>query len=146
MAEPYLLEVLSSEYDLKKVAAMVKTRISVMTEIKEQIKFFAEFPEYTTNLYTNKKAKCTSETSLVVLEDILPVLEKIDDFHNEALFDILSSYAQEKNVKLNHVIWPVRVAVSGKMVTLGEATEIMEILGKEESISRIAKGKELLES
>ena len=35
------------------------------------------------------------------------------------------------------MMWPIRTAVSGKQMTPGGATELMALLGKEESIARI---------
>ena len=51
----------------------------------------------------------------------------------------------KKGFKTGYVMWPIRTAVSGKQSTPGGATEIMEILGKEESIKRIHAAIEKLE-
>ena len=55
-------------------------------------------------------------------------------------------YVQEKGIKNGQALWPVRTAVSGKQMTPGGAFEIMEILGKEESLRRIRVGIEKLEA
>ena len=85
-------------------------------------------------------------TSLKVLKDVLPILEAQEDFSNDALFAALSAYVSETGVKTGFVMWPVRTAVSGKQMTPAGATEIMEVLGKEESLKRIRKGIEMLEA
>ena len=90
--------------------------------------------------------KTTTESSLTVLKDLLPVLEKQEDYSNDVLYELLLSYVSEKGCKNGYVFWPVRTAVSGKQMTPAGATEIMELLGKEESIARIKKGITLLES
>ncbi|KMZ53236.1 glutamate--tRNA ligase [Dorea sp. D27] len=144
MAEPYLKEAVTKDYDLKKIAALVKTRIEIFPDINEQIDFFEELPEYDTAMYCHKKMKTNEENSLEVLTDILPVLEAQDDYSNDALFGVLKGYVDEKGCKVGYVMWPVRTAVSGKQNTPGGATEIMEILGKEESLKRIRRGIELL--
>ncbi len=144
MAEPYIKEVITKDLDLKKIAAMVKTRIEVFTDIKEHIDFFETLPEYDTAMYTHKKMKTNEETSLEVLKDILPRLEAQDDYSNDALYALLCDYVAEKEVKNGYVMWPIRTAVSGKQMTPGGATELMELLGKEESLNRIRKGIELL--
>ena len=95
-------------------------------------------------MYTHKKMKTNEETSLAVLKDILPVLEKQEDYSNDALYAMLCDYVAEKGCKNGYVMWPIRTAVSGKQMTPGGATELMEILGKEESIARVKKGIELL--
>ena len=144
MAEPYIKEAVARDCDLKKIAALVKTRIEVFPDIREQIDFFEELPEYDTSMYCHKKMKTNEENSLEVLRDLLPILEEQEDFSNDALFETLKKYVDEKGVKTGFVMWPVRTAVSGKQTTPGGATEIMEILGKEESLRRIRKGIELL--
>ena len=144
MAKPYIAEVVTKDYDLKKIASLVQSRIEVFTDIKEHIDFFEELPEYDTAMYVHKKMKTNEETSLEVLKDMVPLLEAQEDFSNDALFTLLKGYVDEKGVKVGYVMWPVRTAVSGKQNTPGGATELMEILGKEESLRRIRKGIELL--
>lgn len=144
MAEPYIREVIKKDLDLKKIAAMVKTRIEVLPDIAGHIDFFEELPEYDISMYTHKKMKSTAETSLQVLTDVLPLLEAQEDYSNDALYETLSKYVEEKGVKTGFVMWPIRTAVSGKQMTPAGATEIMEVLGKEESLARIRKGMEKL--
>ena len=145
MARPYIEEVVTKDYDLKKIASLVRTRIEVFPDIREQIDFFEELPLYDTAMYCHKKMKTNEEKSLEVLKDVLPRLEQQEDFSNDALFTVLKGYVDEKGFKTGYVMWPVRTAVSGKQNTPGGATEIMEILGKEESLARIRRGIELLE-
>lgn len=146
MAKPYIKEVITKNYDLKKIAALVKTRIEIFPDIKEQIDFFEKLPEYDTAMYCHKKMKTNEETSLEVLKEVLPILEAQDNYSNDALYNTLKKYIEEKGYKNGYVMWPVRTAVSGKQNTPGGATEIMEVLGKEESLCRIRKGIELLET
>ena len=145
MAEPYLKEAVKKDYDLKKIAAMVKTRIEIFPDIKEHVDFFDALPDYDVAMYTHKKMKTNAETSLAVLKDLLPRLEAQEDYTNDALYAVLSAYVEEKGYKNGYVMWPVRTAVSGKQMTPGGATELMEVLGKEESLARIRKGIEMLE-
>ena len=98
MALPYIKEVITKDYDLKKIAHMVQTRIEIFPDIRDHIDFFEELPEY----------------------------------------------VEQKGCKNGYVMWPIRTAVSGKQMTPGGATELMEVLGKEESLARIRKGIELL--
>ena len=144
MAKPILEEVITKPYDLEKIAGLVQTRIEVLTDIKEQIDFFEELPEYDTALYVHKKMKTTPETSLEVLKELLPIFEEQEDYSNEALYATLMEYIEGKGCKNGFAMWPLRTAVSGKQSTPGGATEIMEILGKEESVHRIEVGIELL--
>lgn len=144
MALPYIKEVVTKDYDLKKIARMVQTRIEIFPDIKEHIDFFEELPDYDIDMYTHKKMKTNPETSLEVLNDVVPILLSCDDFSNDSLFETLKAYATEKGYKIGYVMWPIRTAVSGKQMTPGGATELMEVFGKEESIARIKKGIEKL--
>nr|WP_318683239.1 glutamate--tRNA ligase [uncultured Acetatifactor sp.] len=146
MALPYLTEAITKPLDLKKIAAMVKTRIEVFPDIPSHVDFFEELPEYDPAMYTHKKMKTTAESSLEVLRETLPILEEQQDYSNDGLYQRLLAYVEEKGCKNGYVMWPIRTAVSGKQMTPAGATEIMEILGKEESLARIRRGIELLEN
>ncbi|MDO4327631.1 MAG: glutamate--tRNA ligase [bacterium] len=145
MAEPYLKESITKNLDLRKIAAMVKTRIEVFPDIAGHVDFFEKLPEYDPQMYVHKKMKTTKESSLQVLKDLLPILEATNDYSNDSLYQTLSEYVKEKGYKNGYVMWPVRTAVSGKQMTPAGATEIMEVLGKEESLCRIRKAIALLE-
>ena len=145
MAEPYLKEAIQKPLDLKKIAEMVKTRIEIFPDIAGLVDFFEELPEYDPAMYAHKKMKTTKESSLEVLSEVLPLLEEQEDYSNDALYALLLSYVEKKGCKNGYVMWPIRTAVSGRQMTPAGATEIMEILGKEESLSRIRTGIELLQ-
>ncbi|MEE3496647.1 MAG: glutamate--tRNA ligase, partial [Butyrivibrio sp.] len=151
---PYIVDALKEEGDsvlssddtkLKQIANMVKTRIEIWPDIADMVKFFAKLPEYDTAIYSHKKMKTNEETSLKVLKEVLPLLEAHDDYTNDALYALLSDYIKTNEYKNGYVLWPVRIAVSGKEMTPCGATELMEVIGKEETINRIKKGIELLE-
>lgn len=146
MAEPYLKKAVTKDLDLKKIAAMVKTRIEVFPDIADHVDFFEALPEYSVDLYTHKKMKTNSETSFQVLKDVLPILEAQEDFSNDALYASLAAYVEKAGVKTGYVMWPIRIAVSGKQMTPAGATEIMEVLGKDESLDRIRRAIALLEA
>ena len=145
-AELFLKEALTKDVDLKKIAAMVKTRIEVFPDIPGLVDFFENVLEYDIEMYTHKKMKTDAASSLTVLKEILPVLEGVDDYSNDNLYQTLVDFAQEKGYKNGYVLWPVRTALSGKQMTPAGATEILEILGKEESLSRIAQAIAKLEA
>ena len=137
MALPYLKETITKDLDFHKIAAMVKTRIEVFPDIKDHVDFFEKVPEYETSMYVHKKMKTNEETSLQVLSEVQPLLQAQEDFSNDALFEMLSAYAKEHGYKVGYVMWPIRTALSGKQMTPAGATEILEVLGKEESLVRI---------
>ena len=146
MAKPYIQQTIHRDLDLRKIAGMVQTRIEYFPDIAPLIDFFEEVPEYDPSMYRHKKMKTTEESSLTVMKEVLPVLEAQDNYTNDALYERLLAFAQEKGYKNGQVMWPIRTALSGKQMTPAGATEILEVLGKEESIRRIQNGIALLET
>ena len=146
LATPYLEEVITKELDLRKIAELVKTRIELLPQIKDHIDFFEELPDYDVAIYTHKKMKTNSENSLEVLKEILEVLKDFNDWTVEGLHDKIMEYIKEKGIKNGQGLWPIRTAVSGKQSSPGGAFEIMDILGKDESLRRIQIGIEKLEA
>ena len=143
-ALPYMKQAVTRDYDFHKMAEMVRTRIEVFPDIPEMLDFFEKVPEYDSSMYVHKKMKSTLETSLTVLRETLPILEAQEDYSNDGLFTVLSAYASEKGYKTGLVMWPLRTALSGKQTTPAGATQIMEVLGKEETLSRIRAAIEKL--
>ena len=137
MALPYIKQVITRDLDLKKIANMVKTRIEVLPDIPDLIDFFEAVPEYDISMYTHKKMKTNPEISLEVLENQ-------EDYTNDALYELLCSFAKENGYKNGQILWPIRTALSGKQMTPAGATEILEILGKDESLVRIRAAVEKL--
>lgn len=137
LALPHIKAVISKELDLKKIAELVKSRIETLKDIGGMIDFFEELPDYDIEMYSHKKMKTDSASSLVVLKELLPKFEALEDYSEGAVEEIIMSYVAEKGIKNGQALWPVRTAVSGKQSTPGGAYEIMSILGKEESLNRI---------
>lgn len=142
----YIKDTIKRDIDYKAIANMVKSRIEVFPDIPELIDFFNEVPEYDLSMYEHKKMKTDKDSSLKVLKEVLPVLESIDDYTNDALYNCLVQFAADHEYKNGYVLWPIRTALSGKQMTPAGATEIMALLGKAESIIRIKKGIEALEN
>ena len=146
-AEPWLKKAISSpDIDLKAVAALVQSRCEILSDLPERVDFLDKLPIYETELYVHKKSKTNLENSLSSLQAVLPVLENLQSWTNEALYEALVALAAEMGVKNSVILWPLRVAVSGKASTPGGATELCALLGKEESIARVKAGICLLEA
>ena len=144
-AEPYLRAAIQNPaIDLKAVAALVQPRCEVLTDLAERVDFLDKLPEYDTALYVHKKSKTTLENSLETLKTLLPVLREQEDWSNAGLYERLVALAAEKEVKNSIILWPLRVAVSGKASTPGGATELCALLGKDESLARIERGIAML--
>lgn len=142
--EKYLKEYVTKPLDLKKIAEMVRTRVETFLEIREMVDFFNELPAYETELFVNKKSKSSLESSREILGEVLPKLEAVESWNNDALFELLKAYGEEKGYKTGLVMWPLRIALSGKLMTPAGATEIMDVLGKEESLARLREGQKKL--
>ena len=141
MAEPYLKEAIHNPaIDLSLVAPLVQTRLNTLTEIPPMVDFFDELPEYANDLYSHKKMKTNPENSLEALRLVVPVFEAMTDWTFDAIHDAMIGLAEANGLKNGRIMWPVRVAVSGKPTTPGGAVELCQILGKEETLARIQKG------
>ncbi len=140
-AMPYLETAVPNIADKAAVARLLHTRVSVFSEIPEKIGFLAALPEYDTALYTNKKNKTTPESCAAILDAAIPALESCGSWQGDAMFELLKQVAADLGVKSGAVMWAVRIAVAGVPVTPGGATELMEILGKEESLARLKAGR-----
>ena len=119
------------------LAGLLQQRTELLTEIPEKIAFLLEQPEYTVDMFNNKKSKCTPETALVILQDMRSKFAGAELDNAESITSVISSYAEEHGVKLGQPMWAVRIALSGTPVTPGGPGEIMVLLGKEESLRRI---------
>lgn len=141
VAEPYLKQGIKNEsIDLKKVAAILQQRVTRLTQIPDMISFFDVQPEYEKELFVNKKSKTNLENSPVVLQMVIDKLKTLESWDHDSIHDCLINLAQEQGLKNGTVMWPARIAVSGKTVTPGGAIEILDILGREEAIGRMEKG------
>jgi glutamyl-tRNA synthetase len=141
LAEPYLRRgVHKAEIDLTLIAPLVQTRLNTLEEIPPLLDFFDTLPEYSNELYLNKKMKTDVTNSLDALQSVLPVLEQLNTWTFEGIHDALISLAASLELKNGRIMWPLRVAVSGKAATPGGAVELCQILGKEETLRRIQLG------
>ena len=144
-ATPYIRETVKREdVDLSKISALLQNRTEVFTDIPEQVDFIDEMPDYDLALYENKKMKTNCDTALDALERSLPVMEAIEDWRFDVLHDELFKLIADMGVKNGYILWPVRVAISGKQFTPGGAFEIAEIIGKDETVSRMKRSIEML--
>ncbi|MBR5474096.1 MAG: glutamate--tRNA ligase [Lachnospiraceae bacterium] len=134
---PMLAEVCPSFVNLEKLAKLLHTRVNTLNEVKDKVDFIASRLPMEGDLYTNKKNKTTPELCKQVLEAVRPMLAACEDWNNDTLFELLKAYAAEAGVKAGAVMWAVRIAIARVAVTPGGATELMEVFGKEETLSRM---------
>ena len=147
VAEPYIRSVIQNEdIDAAAVAALLQQRCEVLTDIPEKIDFFQTLSDYDLELFTNKKSKTNPEVSLELLRVMRPRLDALDSWEDESILSLLTALADELEVKKSKVMWPLRIAASGKAVTPGGAVEICRILGKDETMRRVALAIRRLEA
>lgn len=140
LIKPYiLLAAENSELNFPKIASLLQTRLSRLDEIPEMIDFFVKLPDYDITLFENKKSKTNLKSSVDTLLKAKDKLSNLTVWNYDSVHDLLINMASETGVKNGTVMWPVRIAVSGRKTTPGGAIEILEILGKEESLKRIEK-------
>ena len=145
VAEPYIRQsVKNPAIDVSAIAALLQARCERLTDIPEKVDFFDALPDYGMECFTNKKSKTNSEVSLAMLQAALPALEALPAWTDEAIHDALVSLAEQLGVKNATLMWPVRIAAAGKLVTPGGAVEICRILGKDETLRRLRLGMEKL--
>lgn len=137
LALPYYEKYLTRKLDLNMLSSVLQPRIETFNDIAAQTDFFEKMPEYDLTLYTNKKMKTDVEVAKQSLQYILPALENVTEWTNEKLFETLKALATEKGLKNGQILYPLRIALSGKETTSGGATEIAAILGKEETLLRV---------
>ena len=137
LALPYYKDLEDRNMDLAFLSKVLQPRIEVLNQITEQTDFLIQMPEYDVALYENKKMKTNPETAAKALQIVLPVMESISDWTNENLFNTLKETAVANEMKNGQILYPVRIALSGKETTPGGATELAHILGKDETLKRI---------
>ena len=124
--------------DTQTISRIIQPRVARLTDIPQMVSFLARMPPYSLDLYNHEKSQSTEETSLLVLENVHLILCRVQVWTNQVLYDELALFARTANLKIRTVMWPLRVALSGSMITAGGATEIAAILGKEETLRRLA--------
>ncbi len=144
-ALPWLQKAVTNpQIDRRAVAALVQPRCEILSDIPERVDFLDRLPEYDRALYVHKKSKTNLENSLASLQAVLAVLEGLEEWNNDSLYAALVDLAAKLGVKNSVLLWPLRVALSGKASTPGGATELCAVLGKAEAIARVKAGIERL--
>jgi glutamyl-tRNA synthetase len=140
------MSVKNEEVDTKLIASLLQTRTEFLGDIPAQVDFIDELPDYDCELFVSKKMKTSRESSREILTNVLPLFQATKDYSVQGLHDMLMAYITGHELKNGFVLWPIRVALSGKEFTPGGAIEIASILGKEEGIKRIQMGIKMLSS
>ena len=145
LALPYIRQTCSREnIDLALLAKVLQTRTELFTDIPEQVDFIDVLPDYSTELFVHQKMKTNLENALVSLQKMIPALEAVGTWNFEEIHAALFELIAEMEVKNGLVLWPLRVALSGKQFTPGGGVELAAILGKEETLKRLSAASQKL--
>jgi glutamyl-tRNA synthetase len=138
---PYIKQSVKREdIDFALLAKCLQPRAELFTDIPEKVDFIDSMPEYSNDLYINKKMKTTPQSSKEALETLLPMLENLSDFSFDRIHAVVMEKITEMGVKNGVILFPLRTALSGKAMTPGGGTELAAILGKDETLRRIKAG------
>ena len=145
MATPFLNKSkVAGKYDYIKLCKLIQSRIDTFGDIPDLVNFLEEFEAFDNELYTHKKLKTNPDIAKEVLPKVKEKFLAMSDWNETTIHDTLMGLVAELEVKNGIVLWPVRVALSGKPSTPGGATELADLLGKEESIRRLDFAMDLL--
>ena len=144
LALPHYRKCLSRDVNLKFLSSVLQPRVETLAQIEENIDFIEKLPIYSTTLYQNKKMKTDEVIAKTTLALALDALKGVNEWTNENLFAELKALAEREGLKNGQILYPVRIALSGKETTPGGATELAVILGKVETLNRIEQALKLL--
>ena len=130
--------------DTMMISRLIQPRVVRLTDIPEMVAFLAQPVTHEKSLYLNEKSKSTIESSLTILANVMELFGGAVEWTHEALAPLLVEWGKQNGFKTGTVMWPVRIALSGLASTPGGATEIAQILGKEESLARMQAALALL--
>lgn len=140
-AMPYYREVFGDgEKPWEVLHSILQARITKFNEIPGLLGFFKELPDYPVDFFVNKKSKTTLENSPEMLRAALETLRQLPSWELEEIHEALIGLAQRLEVKNGTLLWPVRIAAAGTLVTPGGAMEILTLLGREEALRRLEAG------
>lgn len=137
LVKPYIDEAVKGDFDKKAIAKVVQQRADTLVDIPPMLDFFDTFPAYENDLYNNKKMKTNPEVALMALKECRTALENQTDWSEGALHETLLALPKKLEVKNGIILFPLRLAITGKQFTPGGAVEIAAILGKEETLRRL---------
>lgn len=136
-ALPWYGKCLTRSLNLEMLSKVLQPRVETFADIARETDFLEQMPDYELALYDNKKMKTDASVAVRVLKLAAGMLPEITDWNNDNLFASLKELAAANGLKNGQLLYPLRIALSGKETTAGGATEIAAVLGKEETIARV---------
>ncbi len=137
LARPYVESVVKRPINLELLCVNLKPRCEILSDIPARVAFIQEMPEYSIELYRNKKFKTTENDALVALEKLLPALEAVQDWSRQGVYDACAPLVAELGVKAGWLLYPLGIALSGMQATPGGGTDVAAVIGKELTLERM---------
>ncbi len=138
-ALPYIEGSDAKDFDHKKLASLMKTRVELLTEIPEKVNFLGHYDDFDLQLYTHKKSKTNPEVAGEVLPKCLEVLKDLKEWNTQSIHDVLMNLISSLEMKNATVLWCFRIAITGSAMTPGGAMEMADLLGKELTLTRLER-------
>lgn len=136
-AAPWIDDCYLNDFDRALVCKLVQGRVETFAEIPDKLRFLQQFDDFDNALYQNQKQKTDEATAKEILPLVRKAFAEVEQWDNEHLYGALVQLAQQQGVKNGKVLWPARIALTGLAATPGGASEIAELLGREETLRRL---------
>ena len=145
--KPHVVEAVGRDLDsgeweqFGRIAALVQERTKLLPEAGEQVVFlFDDITEYDE---TSWNKVMTKEGVAQILDGARLTLSDLDDWSTEGIETGLRAMIGEMGIGVGKALQPIRVAVTGSSVS-PPLFESLDVLGRDESLKRIAKASSLL--
>lgn len=153
----------AQDSDFLHKAGLIQERITFFHEAPDMLSYFYSEPAASRELMANKKQKVTDELLPEILNALIATLENMDaqKWSEESLKAALMPLTEGTNAhstpsgrsghfspagekwKLGQILWPLRAALTGRDYSPG-AFEVAAALGKEKTMERLLKAKNVL--
>src|SRR5258708_37464686 len=97
---------------LRKIAPLVQTRITKLTEAPEQLRFLFYEP-----VPDEKAAAMLTAERAPLLDQVEEILSKLEPWDGSAIHDALMAWADATGMKRKDALQPVRAAITGSLVS-----------------------------
>ena len=136
-AAPWIDDCYLKYFDRALVCKLVQGRVETFAEIPDKLRFLQQVDDFDNALYQNQKQKTDEATAKEILPLVRKAFAEVEQWDNEHLYGALVQLAQQQGVKNGKVLWPARIALTGLAATPGGASEIAELLGRDETLRRL---------
>lgn len=144
LAAPWLDKAVQSKVDRTLLCTNLQPRCEFLADIPPRVAFIDTLPDYELELFENKKQKTTPDTAREALTAILAVLEPLQAWNKDAIFEACRAKAEAMEKKNGWLMYPLGIALAGQRSTPGGGTDLAAMLGKEKTLQRIRLALEKL--